>query len=247
MLYHARTTPRHHATAADPTRRPDAARAVAGVLLCTLASCSPVVAGDDGTVAVWSDAQGNVRAARCRPSRGWYSCPIAAGVVVVVSVVTAGQPGGRKAQAGDVIESVADAKGAQKPVKVPLDFVLAVRGAGRWRQRADQSEATGGPGRGAGGHGDRVPAPVVHPLGRSGREGRQTCRTGSAGPPSRPLRRERRSRERRPASVWLTATPATNGPAGHARGCEPVPQTLLQTRLPPPARRNRRLQHRDRA
>jgi hypothetical protein len=80
-------------------------------------------AGDDGTVSVWS-LKG---ASRVLPTIEGLLVTERAGEVVVTAV----QPGtsaAAKLKVGDVIESVADAKGAQKPVKAPFDLVLTVRG-----------------------------------------------------------------------------------------------------------------------
>jgi WD40 repeat protein len=79
-------------------------------------------AGDDGTVAVWS-LKGVAR--RLPGVEGLIVT--ARGGEVVVSAVEANGPADGKLKADDVIESVADPKGVQKPVKTPLEFLLAVR------------------------------------------------------------------------------------------------------------------------
>lgn len=79
-------------------------------------------AGDDGTVAVWSMKN----AARALPTvTGLFL--VERGGAVVVDVVEKGGGADGKLARGDVIESVGDVKGVQRPVKTPLDFVLAVR------------------------------------------------------------------------------------------------------------------------
>ena len=79
-------------------------------------------AGDDGTVAVWS--MKNV--ARTLPTIEGLLVTARGGEVVVVAVQPDG-PANGKLKVDDAIESVADAKGVQKPVKTPIDFLLAVR------------------------------------------------------------------------------------------------------------------------
>ncbi len=79
-------------------------------------------AGDDGTVAVWSLK--NVT--RKLPAIEGVVVTAAGGVVVVASVQP-DSPAAGKLAADDVIESVADAKGVQKPVKSFHEFLLAVR------------------------------------------------------------------------------------------------------------------------
>ena len=80
-------------------------------------------AGDDGTVAVWSlknvgrtfsVIEGLLLTARD-------------GALVVASVQTDSPAAAAKIKEGEVIESVGDAKGAQKPVKSLSDFLTAVR------------------------------------------------------------------------------------------------------------------------
>ena len=80
-------------------------------------------AGDDGTVAVW--ALKNVT--RKVPTIEGLLVSERDGAVVV-AFVQPDSPAAGKLKAGDVIESVADAKGAQKPVKAPLDFTTVIRG-----------------------------------------------------------------------------------------------------------------------
>ena len=79
-------------------------------------------AGDDGTVVVWSlknvalplpTIEGLLVTAR--------------GGEVAVSAVQPDSPAKGKLAVDDVIESVADAKGVQRAVKSPIDFLLAVR------------------------------------------------------------------------------------------------------------------------
>ena len=79
-------------------------------------------AGDDGTVAVWSLKD----ITRLLPSIEGLLVTERGGEVVVASVQPKSAADG-KLKPDEVIESVADAKGVQKPVKTPLDFVLAVR------------------------------------------------------------------------------------------------------------------------
>ena len=79
-------------------------------------------AGDDGTVAVWS--MKNV--ARTLPTIEGLLVTARGGEVVVVAVQPDG-PANGKLKVDDVIESVADATGVQKPVTTPIDFLLAVR------------------------------------------------------------------------------------------------------------------------
>ncbi|MBM3982522.1 MAG: hypothetical protein FJ304_20075 [Planctomycetes bacterium] len=74
-------------------------------------------AGDDGTAFVWAVRN----AARPLPTVEGLFLVERAGKVVVAT--TGAGPLAR----GDVIESVADAKGLQRAVKTPLDFVLTVR------------------------------------------------------------------------------------------------------------------------
>jgi WD40 repeat protein len=74
-------------------------------------------AGDDGTAFVWSVRN----AARPLPTVEGLFLVERAGKVVVATA------GAGPLARGDVIESVADAKGVQRAVKTPLDFVLAVR------------------------------------------------------------------------------------------------------------------------
>ena len=78
-------------------------------------------AGDDGTVVLWSLK--NV----AKPLPAIEGLLVSGrGDAVVVASVQANTPSAKFA-VGEVIESVADAKGVQQPVKAPLDFILAVR------------------------------------------------------------------------------------------------------------------------
>jgi hypothetical protein len=84
----------------------------------------PLVAavGDEGTVTVWSLKT----AASVEPAIEGLLVA-ARGNEVVVTAVNPGSAAYGKLRADDVIESIADAKGVQRPVTSALDFVRAVR------------------------------------------------------------------------------------------------------------------------
>src|SRR5579883_802839 len=79
-------------------------------------------AGDDGTVTVWSMKN----AVRTLPAIEGVLVAERGGDLVIASVQP-GTPAAGKLQPDDVIESVADVKGVQRPVKTAMDFTLAIR------------------------------------------------------------------------------------------------------------------------
>jgi hypothetical protein len=103
-------------------------------------------AGDDGTVLVWSmknvsrrwpaiegltvterDTPLVIASTLLRAAVGIRLDELDRGGEVLVLAVRAGSPAAGKFKVNDLIESVADAKGQQKPVRTALDFIHAVR------------------------------------------------------------------------------------------------------------------------